>query len=540
MGTLAVVGREDLDVDNGDKVILLAVAYKDEVYNISFDQDEPQYLTGDWVAKEAGREYTKDWGVADFDVNKDEYNSLADRLVEDGVIKEHDEAYKLVMDSAEPYLEGAHTQELESRMVENQAKHNEPEAAKPAPLTLADVRELISDEVAEDIRENGEFDRDRLVELQEASILEGVGSDLREIYFNIITDRIENQMKENIVEIKMDSGSEAEVAAAQERLEQFEKISSGQYRSLRDVYEDLDDLHEAFVEDAVKSDIANYQYSFSVDELAENNGITYFIDKNGRGPNYNEFVDILIKDTDVSDYAPETHDSFDSDYRGYDEAIRSVYEGIADQYHHNIDWKQVSDAMVETEMFDDHWGKDAATIQQEKATAVLVSDRNSTVDKVDNQLSSEEHTIQQAGIEGLKSTRSVADMTGTEPDSSVQDKLKEQIERSKFRSESNKETLSEIRGMSPEQFTELTAKMEEKYGKEGHSLTTKGVVEMACEDKLDGLKRNSLETVALRSADPEKYDRSRAERYVPAYVEPTKEAPVDPAVTKVKETGISL
>ena len=521
MGTLAVVGREDVDNGNDGIQIYLDVSYGNDSYTIGFEQGEPQYLSADWVAQQEGRDYETEWGTADNDETKEELSRLADKLVEDGVIKEPRDVYELVMDSAEPYLK------------------DEPEI-KSDPMTLADVRELISKEVAEDIREKGEFDLGRLVELQEASVAEGVGSDLNEIYFNIITDRIENQMKENIVEIKMDGGSEVEIEAAQERLEQFEKISSDQYHNLRDVYENLDNLHEAFVKDAVKNDVANAPNSFSVDELAENNGITYFIDNNGKGPNYNEFVDILIKDTDVSDYAPETHDSFDSDYRGYDEAIRSVYEGIADQYHHNIDWKQVSDAMVETEMFDDHWGKDAATIQQEKATAVLVSDKNSTVDKVDNQLSSEEHAIQQAGIEGLKSTRSVADMTGTEPDSSVQDKLKEQIERSKFRSESNKETLSEIRCMSPEQFTEVTAKMEEKYGKEGHSLTTKGVVEMACEDKLDGLKRTSQEIVALRSADPEKYDRSKAERYVPAYVEPTKPATIDPAVAKAKETGISL
>lgn len=634
MGTLAVVGREDFDNGYGGQQIVLDVSYGNDSYRLDFEQVEPQYLSGDWVAKQEGRDYETEFGIADYDYNKAEYNRLADKLVADGVIKEHDEAYKLVMDSAEPYLKDELTPELESRMMENSAlmesdspatitsdgeqlflvdevvmSGTEVDAAlerakqeirdayagddsrieqemaelekyqdsacsaidkdadgvwriaayedrggealdskqsmaadkkvaelagepeiKPAPLTLDDVRELISDVVENDARLTNGFDREELLRLAEASEIEGVGSSLDDMYQKEVRVAIMDKLEENIGNAIENGNNQAEVINAENRLKQFkefnEKNYNDVYSAISDAHEDLDQLYTNLMDETIKSDIDSFPAVFENSELAENRHIREFIKNNDRAPNQAEFGELFKDSTKAKDYAPEVCSTFGKTWTlDLEKAANTVADGIVDKTYWHIDWGDVKSEINGPEL-------DASEVKE--------AQRIDTLDAVGQHLESEEHTIQQAGIEGLKSTRSVADMTGTEPDSSVQDKLKEQIERSKFRSESNKETLSEIRGMSPEQFSELTAKMEEKYGKEGHSLTTKGVVEMACEDKLDGLKRTSQEIVALRSADPEKYDRSKAERYVPAYVEPTKPATIDPAVAKAKETGISL
>jgi hypothetical protein len=115
-----VIGMEDLGLDKLD--IYIDIVYDGEKFTIEFQKTDPLYLTGDWVAQQEGREYQTDWGVADNDSSKEAYGELADRLVENEVITNPDEAYELLMNLVEPYLDGPDA-ELTAKMAANLAEY---------------------------------------------------------------------------------------------------------------------------------------------------------------------------------------------------------------------------------------------------------------------------------------------------------------------------------------------------------------------------------------------------------------------------------
>lgn len=99
---IKITGWEDLGLDS--PYVVLDIVYKGEQYSIGFYEFDPPYLSGDWVAQQAGQEYTTDWGVAEDDNNLDSFSDLADKMIENGVINDKDEAFKLVRDAVTPYI----------------------------------------------------------------------------------------------------------------------------------------------------------------------------------------------------------------------------------------------------------------------------------------------------------------------------------------------------------------------------------------------------------------------------------------------------
>jgi predicted DNA binding protein len=133
---LSVIGYADLALDAGldthDDVVLDFV-YSGEKFSIEFQKGDSNHL-GE----------TDDWGVAENDSNKEAFMELADKLVENGVITEREEAYDLVTDVVEPYLVAELDAELTAKMDANfeKAKEDSIDKAKFTESELSIIKEV--------------------------------------------------------------------------------------------------------------------------------------------------------------------------------------------------------------------------------------------------------------------------------------------------------------------------------------------------------------------------------------------------------------
>ena len=449
MKRLAIMGREDFDNGYGGQQIVLDVSYGNDSYRLDFEQVEPQYLSGDWVAKQEGRDYETEFGIADYDYNKDEYNRLADKLVEDGVIEDHDDAYKLVMDSAEPYLDkDGLSPERESDIARNKA-----------------------------VYEDGFNFTDN-----QAEFIEAFG----------LKDRIEDVGKEAIIVNLYQTGGNVL------------DISAPSAESVRDDLLNIGKLKQELFDEA-KDNLSNPNRAdvnkFSIDERVA------LLDRFKNDPEYREEIKegaMQIVDkfdveseheywvgTSIETYGSEFMETFESVHTERDSINKAIITAYKDAYEDTNDEKIL-------EKFDYRIACAETRIESDNKAEDL--------------------------LRGMTDTQIVQDV------SAIKDGC-----------------IALPYGYQPER---------SPYLKEGHQITDEGAANFKCDDTLHyyyeangwntpnhDIAINSGDISLLKSYNPEaatKLENLKASCYTPVYVEPTKEAPVDPAVAKAKETGISL
>ena len=190
----------------------------------------------------------------------------------------------------------------------------------------------------------------------------------------------------------------------------------------------------------------------------------------------------------------------------------------------------------------------------------LMAEIKGVLSEVAERIHEDERIIQETTKLTLDSYNAADKLNGYKPDESTMDGLKIRLERSVQREEAfskiierldimvSPDKTNKMEGMEYPEFLEKSRKAVE--GGRG-KLTTQGLIECLI-DKSVGMEhpvygqpikascRDSIDNTTIRSRDPTKFDKRLAERYEPAYVEPTKPATIDPAVAKAKETGISL
>ena len=543
MKRLAIMGREDFDNGYGGQQIVLDVSYGNDSYRLDFEQVEPQYLSGDWVAKQEGRDYETEFGIADYDYNKDEYNRLADKLVEDRVIGYSEDAYQVLKEYTDPYLDkDGLTPEQETTMLKNEAIFDDINACKGFKESdLAEWPEVIKHiGIINDMPSEADFFRI----LEEHDAAEDTSFTRNELTEN--TAKYDDRQ----ASLAVYAGIATNVYAAIDWDIVAEKANEMGYIGNETHTEYLSERAETFMEVFNIEDRIDTQVNAACIES---------FDKDSGYPAESAILDkVLDSDTLRQDLQKEAQESPNAG-----PVSLSAKERLLDKFENDADFRQevqikASD-IVEHSLEGTYYSMSEARIED------YCNEFIGTFESVH----AERDSINKAIITAYNDAYTDTD------DEKILDTFAYRIECAEIRMESDNKAEDLLRNTTGDGLIREVEAIKDgreptaygwgepetaSYFKEGHQITDDGVANIKCDETLKtyfeynedrstnrvvnkDLAINSSDISLLKSYNPEaatKLENLKASCYTPVYVEPPKEAPVDHAVAKSKETGISL